>query len=86
VRDLLVEKGHVPPRLGFFLSVVCTAAVLIGLLAILLPPVVEQTRALFVVMPRSIETWEAGIDTFVVRFPAMRDGCKPVDHPLITAL
>ncbi len=86
VRDLLVEKGHVPPRVAFFISVVGTAAGLIGLLAILLPPVIEQTRALFVVLPNYIETWENGIDVFVGRFPALRDVWKPGDHPLITAL
>jgi predicted PurR-regulated permease PerM len=86
VRDLLVEKGHVPPKVAFFLSVVGTAAALMGLLAILLPPVVEQTRALFVVLPNYIETWENGIDHFVARFPAMRDVWKPGEHPLITAL
>lgn len=86
VRDLLVEKGHVPPKLAFFLSVVGTTAALMGLFAILLPPVVEQTRALFVVMPNYIETWENVIDRFVARFPAMRDVWKPGEHPLITAL
>jgi predicted PurR-regulated permease PerM len=86
VRDLLVEKGHVPPKLAFFLSVVGSFAALIGLFAILLPPVVEQTRSLFVVLPKYIETWENGIDVFVARFPAMRDVWKPGDHPLITAL
>jgi len=86
VRDLLVNRAHLPPRLAFFISVVGTAAALIGLLAILLPPVIEQTRALFLVLPRYIETWENGIDTFVARFPALRDVWKPGDHPLITAL
>src|SRR6266513_3545082 len=57
VRDLIVEKAHVPPKIAFFLSVVGTAAALLGLFAILLPPVVGQTRALFVVMPKYIETW-----------------------------
>src|SRR5881394_722655 len=86
VRDLLVNRAHLPPRLAFFISVVGTAAGLIGLLAILLPPVIEQTRALFVVLPNYIETWENGIDVFVGRFPALRDVWKPGDHPLITAL
>ena len=86
VRDLLVNRAHLPPRLAFFISVVGTATALIGLLAILLPPVIEQTRALFLVLPRYIETWENGIDTFVARFPALRDVWKPGDHPLITAL
>ena len=86
VRDLLVNRGHVPPRLAFFLSVVGSAAALMGLFAILLPPVVEQTRSLFLVLPNYIETWEKGIDTFVARFPAMADIWKPGEHPLITAL
>lgn len=86
VRDLLVEKAHVPPRLAFFLSVVGSGALLFGLFAILLPPVVEQTRALIVVLPKYIETWESGIDNFVARFPAMRDVWKPGEHPLISAV
>ncbi len=86
VRDLLVEHAHVPPRLAFFISILGTAAALLGLFAILLPPVVEQTRALIVVMPRYIETWETGIDHFVIRFPAMRDVWKPGEHRLMTAV
>src|SRR5437762_5365539 len=86
VRDLLVEKGHVPPRMAFFLSVVGSAAALMGLFAILLPPVVEQPRSLIVVMPQYIEAWETGIDHFVTRFPAMRDVWKPGEHPLISAV
>ncbi|HYS69430.1 MAG TPA: AI-2E family transporter, partial [Gemmatimonadaceae bacterium] len=86
VRDLLVERGHLPPRLAFFISVVGSAGALLGLFAILLPPVVEQTRALIVVLPNYIETWETGIDHFVARFPGMRDVWKPGEHPLVTAV
>jgi predicted PurR-regulated permease PerM len=86
VRDLLVEKAHLPPRIAFFISVFGTAAALLGLFAILLPPVVEQTRSLIVVMPQYIEAWETGIDHFVARFPAMRDVWKPGEHPLISAV
>jgi predicted PurR-regulated permease PerM len=86
VRDQLVSRARVPPRLAFFISVVGTAAALLGLFAILLPPVVEQTRSLIVVMPKYIEAWETGIDHFVMRFPAMRDVWKPGEHPLISAV
>ncbi len=86
VRDLLVEKAHVPPKLAFFLSVVGSATALLGLFAILLPPVVEQTRQLIVVMPNYIEAWETGIDHFVTRFPAMREVWRPGEHPLISAV
>ena len=86
VRDVLVDKAHVPPRLAFIIAVVGSAAILIGLAAILLPPVIEQTRALFLVMPTYIDTWEKGIDNFVARFPALHDVWKPGDHPLISAV
>jgi predicted PurR-regulated permease PerM len=86
VRDLFVEKAHVPPRIAFFLSVIGTAAALLGLFAILLPPVVQQTRALIVVMPQYIEAWETGIDHFVARFPAMRGVWNPGEHPLVGAV
>ena len=86
VRDLLVEHAHVPPKLAFFLSVVGSATALFGLFALLLPPVVEQTRSLIVVLPKYIETWETGIDHFIARFPAMRDVWKPGEHPLISAV
>ncbi|MFL5501781.1 MAG: AI-2E family transporter [Gemmatimonadaceae bacterium] len=86
VRDQLVNKVHMPPRLAFFVSVVGTFAALLGLFAILLPPVFEQTRSLITVLPTYIETWEKGIDTFVARFPAMRDVWKPGDHTLIRAV
>jgi predicted PurR-regulated permease PerM len=86
VRDVLVERAHLHPKLAFFISVVGTGAALLGLFAILLPPVVEQTRSLIVVMPNYIEAWETGIDHFVARFPAMRDVWKPGEHPLIAAV
>jgi len=86
VKDGLVNRLHLPHRLAFFIAVVGTAAALLGLLAILLPPVVEQTRSLIVVLPKYIETWENGIDVFVSKFPAMRDVWKPGEHPLITGI
>ncbi|HZK78594.1 MAG TPA: hypothetical protein VFC35_06785, partial [Gemmatimonadaceae bacterium] len=46
VRDALVEKAKVPPRLAFFLAVIGTVVGILGLFAILVPPVIEQTRAL----------------------------------------
>ena len=86
VRDLLVEHGRMPPRLAFFFAVVGSAAALVGLFALLVPPVVEQTRALVTVLPQYIAGWEAAIDRFVAKFPAMRDMWKPGDHTLLRAL
>jgi predicted PurR-regulated permease PerM len=86
VRDLLVEHARVPPKLAFFLSLFGSAAALLGLFALLVPPIIEQTRSLVTVLPQYIEGWETAIDRFVARFPAMRDMWKPGDHTLLRAL
>ncbi|HWL41000.1 MAG TPA: AI-2E family transporter [Gemmatimonadaceae bacterium] len=86
VRDLLVEHARIPPKLAFFLSIFLSAAALLGLFALLVPPVVEQTRNLVTVLPTYIESWETGIDRFVARFPALQDVWKSGDHTLLRAL
>ena len=86
VRDLLVEHARVPPKLAFFLAVFGSGAALLGLFALLVPPVVEQTQNLVTVLPQYIESWEIAIDRFVARFPAMREMWKPGDHTLLRAL
>ncbi|MEX2109534.1 MAG: AI-2E family transporter [Gemmatimonadaceae bacterium] len=86
VRDLLVEHARVPPKLAFFLAVFLSAAALLGLFALLVPPVVEQTRSLVTVLPQYIASWETGIDRFIAKFPALRDVWKPGEHTLLRAL
>lgn len=86
VRDLLVEHGRVPPKLAFFIAVAGSGAALGGLFALLLPPVIEQTRSLIVVLPNYIAGWEAGIDRFVTRFPGLRDVWKPGENTLLRAV
>lgn len=86
VRDLLVEHGRVPPKLAFLLAVAGSGAALGGLFALLLPPVIEQTRSLIVVLPNYIAGWEAGIDRFVTRFSGLRDFWKPGQHTLLRAV
>ncbi len=86
VRDALVEKAKMPPRLAFFLAVIGTVVGVLGLFAILVPPVIEQTRALIITLPATIENWESGMDHFVARFPAMRDFWTPGQHQFIRAV
>ena len=86
VRDFLVHRARVPERLAFFLAVVGTVVALGGLLTLLVPPVVEQTRQLVDVLPSYIANWEKGIDHFVGRFPAMRSVWKPGQHQVLQAV
>ncbi|HEY8834807.1 MAG TPA: AI-2E family transporter, partial [Chthoniobacterales bacterium] len=77
VRDFLVHRARVPERLAFFLAIIGTVVALGGLMTLLVPPVVEQTRQLVDVLPAYITNWEKGIDHFVGRFPAMRSVWQP---------
>lgn len=86
VRDFLVRRGRVPERLAFFLAVIGTVVALGGLLTLLVPPVVEQTRQLVDFLPSYITKWEQGIDHFVGRFPAMRSVWKPGQHQFLHAV
>lgn len=86
MRDLLVEHARIPPKLAFFLSIFLSGMALLGLFALLVPPVIEQTRNLVTVLPTYIESWETGIDRFVARFPALKDVWKSGDHTLLRAL
>jgi predicted PurR-regulated permease PerM len=86
VRDFLVERGRVPPRLAFFLSVAFSFTAVVGLLWLLVPPVFEQTRQLIQVLPRYIADWEKGIDHFITRFPGMRQIWQPGEHTLLRAV
>ena len=86
VTDFLRTRGRVPERLAFFLAVVGTVVALGGLIGLLVPPVVEQTRSLIEVLPAYITKWEQGIDKFAARFPAMRGVWTPGQHQVLQAV
>jgi predicted PurR-regulated permease PerM len=86
VTDFLRSRGRVPDRLAFFLAIVGTVVALGVLIGLLVPPVVEQTRQLFDVLPTYITRWEQGIDHFVARFPALRSVWQPGQHQALQAV
>ena len=86
VTDFLRTRGKVPERLAFFLAVVGTVVALVGLIALLVPPVMEQTRSLLAVLPAYITAWEQGIDRFAGRFPALKGVWIPGEHQALHAI
>ncbi len=86
VRDFLVARLKVPARLAFFIAVVGTVVGIVGLFALLVPPVIEQTRALVTVLPELINKWETGLDQFALRFPALREVWRPGEHKVLHAV
>ncbi len=86
VRDYLVRRLHLPRGVGFAVAVLGTLGAIVGLLALLVPPVVAQTRQLLGVLPTYIAGWEARLQTFADRVPAVRGVIKPGDHQLMDAI
>lgn len=86
VTDFLQARAHLPRRTAFFLALLATVAALVGLVWLIVPPVVEQTRSLITVLPTYIDNWERGIDNFARRFPALRDVWKPGEHKVLFAV
>lgn len=86
VRDILVHRARMPDRLAFFIAVVGTIVAIVGLFALLVPPVVEQTQALVTVLPELINKWEKGLDQFAMRFPALREVWRPGEHKVLHAV
>ncbi|HVD59441.1 MAG TPA: AI-2E family transporter [Gemmatimonadaceae bacterium] len=86
VRDFLMKRGKMGPRLAFFVAVVGTLVALGVLIGLLVPPVIEQTKSLIDVLPDYIAHWEKGIDNFVARFPALRSVYPPGQHQALQAI
>ncbi len=56
---------------AFAAAIVATLLALWGIEALLIPPVIEQTRALIAGLPRYVAAWQEWLGRLVVRFPAL---------------
>jgi len=86
VRDALVARIRMPPRLALTASVLLTLFGIGGLFALLVPAVVGQTRELVSVLPTYITGWETSIDRFADRLPGMRGYWPTGQHQMLHAL
>ena len=86
VRDALVARANVPPRLAFAAGVLVTLLGIGGIFWLLVPAVAAQTRELFDVLPAYITSWEVAFDKFVVRLPGMRDFWPTGNHQILHAV
>jgi predicted PurR-regulated permease PerM len=86
VADTFVRRCHVPERLALPLSLLTTLAALIGLMALLVPPVIAQTRDLITVLPQYVDGWEKRIDHFVIDLPGMNGYWHVGQHQVTRAL
>jgi predicted PurR-regulated permease PerM len=86
LRDLLVRRLHLPSRLAFVAALLLTLGGIVGLVALLVPPVVAQTQQLIGVLPDYITRLESQIGHSIRRYPGLRDLWRPSQHQLVQAL
>lgn len=81
--DEIVRLLPVSRPFAFALSVVGTLAVIVALMATLIPPVLAQTQALIRVLPSYLEAWERGLDSLAASYPALREFVRPGENSIL---
>jgi predicted PurR-regulated permease PerM len=71
LRDALVRWLHIRPKAAFPLAMAIMALVLYGIGALLVPPLVAQTRELLERLPQYASAWQSQLSGLVTRFPAL---------------
>jgi len=69
--DAIIARTNWRRPWAFATAIVVTLLVLWGIEALLVPPVIEQTRALIAGLPRYVTAWQEWLGRMVVRFPAL---------------
>ncbi len=86
VRDQIERRIHAPPRLAFTAAVLLTLFGVVGLVWLIVPPVIAQTRELITVLPNYVNSWETAMDRFIVSLPGMRGYWQTGQHQILRAL
>jgi predicted PurR-regulated permease PerM len=73
VRDYIVRRLRLPSLLAFWIAVIGTLAATVGLLWLLVPPVLEQTRGLIATVPGQLQIWDAWVTQALAQMPGMSD-------------
>ncbi len=86
VADVLQSRLRLPSAISLLVAVLISLGALIGLLALLVPPFAEQTRALATELPRYIAGLENQIQKLGERIPPLKAYLSTEDHKALTML
>jgi predicted PurR-regulated permease PerM len=86
VADFFSERLHLPRRSALPLAIVVTLAAVVGLFWLLVPPVVQQTQALFLVLPDYITAWDKALATAAAKFPVPQGSTEAGQSTIVGAL
>jgi predicted PurR-regulated permease PerM len=86
VADWLDRRTTLSKRMALAIAIIGSLGGLVLLAWILVPPIVEQTRQLFLALPDFMNAWEVGIDRVASKLPGVSDIVgKPVEHKALFA-
>ncbi len=86
VADFFSQRLHLPRRSALPLAITVSLAGLVGLVWLLVPPVVQQTQALFAVLPTYITSWDKSLADAAANFPAFRNTSGAEGSTIVGAL
>jgi predicted PurR-regulated permease PerM len=86
VADWVHRRLRLPRPVAFWLGVILTLAMGIGLVALLVPPVTEQTQQLISVLPSTLKSLQNAIQDLSTRFPSLRGAWQPIHDNVISGL
>ncbi len=71
VADFLVRRTRLPRPIAFWLGVVITLGAGFGLVALLVPPVAQQTQQLINLVPQSVSSLSGAIQRLATNYPGL---------------
>jgi predicted PurR-regulated permease PerM len=86
VADFLHRRTRLDRRLAFWIGVVLSLGMGVGLVALLVPPVVEQTQQLIGILPSTARSAQETIQGLVARFPSIAQFWAPVQQNLLSTV
>ena len=86
VTDFIVARLPVPRALAFTAAIFLTLGSVYGLGALLVPPVMEQTKQLLSVLPDYINAWQQALAKLAARFPQLLGGAADPQTEIVNAI
>jgi predicted PurR-regulated permease PerM len=86
VADVFETRLKIPAPIALLLAVLLSVGALVGLITLLVPPVMEQTRALATEAPRYVAALEAQLAKLGERIPPLKEWLATENHKAFSVL
>lgn len=86
ITDVMQRRLHVPRGIGVLIGLIITAAGLVGLGWLIVPPVAEQTQQLVNALPALLEGWNRQLTELATRSPLAESILGPIEGDYIASI